>query len=135
MLGVLTILSMLALEASAFWRLPCRQALTIERVDPLTDFGRVGQHVHTVHGGNGKFFSSNTFEAVILYGILIAGQQTGFSASASNADLMQSTCTSCQVLQDLSAYWTPVMYFEDTSGNFNIVSQTGGMLAYIHPSF
>lgn len=55
MLSVLTVMSMLALEASAFWRLPCRQSLTVERIDPLTHFGMPGEHVHTIFGGSGEF--------------------------------------------------------------------------------
>jgi hypothetical protein len=74
MLSVLTVLSILVLEASAFWRLPCRQALTIERVDPLVDFGVVGQHVHTIHGGNSKFFLLDISKTATLHSILIIGQ-------------------------------------------------------------
>lgn len=54
MLNSLALLSLFALEASAFWRLPCRQSLAVERVDPLVQFGQVGSHVHTIHGGNSK---------------------------------------------------------------------------------
>ncbi|RPB03843.1 hypothetical protein L873DRAFT_1833532 [Choiromyces venosus 120613-1] len=110
MINSLALLSLFALEASAFWRLPCRQSLTVERIDPLTQFGGVGEHVHTIHGGNSKF-----------------------SASSLEADLMQSTCSSCQVKQDRSAYWTPAMYFQDEAGNFNVVNQLGGMLVYYLP--
>ncbi|KAG0123529.1 hypothetical protein HOY82DRAFT_637691 [Tuber indicum] len=109
MLNSLVLLSLFALEASAFWRLPCRQSLTVERIDPLTQFGLVGEHVHTIHGGN------------------------KFSESSLEADLLKSTCSSCQVKQDRSAYWTPVLYFQDEAGNFNVVNQTGGMLVYYLP--
>ncbi|KAG0642261.1 hypothetical protein HOY80DRAFT_917857 [Tuber brumale] len=109
MLNLLVLLSLFALEASAFWRLPCRQSLTVERIDPLTQFGLVGEHVHTIHGGN------------------------RFSESSLEADLLQSSCSSCQVKQDRSAYWTPVLYFQDEAGNFNAVNQTGGMLVYYLP--
>ncbi|PWW76934.1 hypothetical protein C7212DRAFT_279251 [Tuber magnatum] len=109
MLNSLALLFLFALEASAFWRLPCRQSLTVERIDPLTNFGLVGQHVHTIHGGN------------------------KFSQSSVESDLLKSTCSSCQVKQDRSAYWTPVLYFQDEAGKFNIVNQTGGMLVYYLP--
>jgi hypothetical protein len=49
---ILFAVAIFALEASAFWRLPCRQALTIERIDPLTNFGGEAEHVHAIHGGN-----------------------------------------------------------------------------------
>ncbi|CUS11857.1 unnamed protein product [Tuber aestivum] len=109
MLNSLALLSLFALEVSAFWRLPCRQSLTVERIDPLTSFGLAGEHVHTIHGGN------------------------KFSQSSLEEDLLKSTCSSCQVKQDRSAYWTPVLYFQDEAGNFNIVNQTGGMLVYYLP--
>ncbi|KAL7270404.1 hypothetical protein RUND412_006892 [Rhizina undulata] len=102
----LAILSLFALEAHAFWRLPCRQSLVLERIDPITRNGEIGEHVHTVHGGN------------------------KFSKSADGDALLESTCSSCQVKQDNSAYWVPELYFHDTAGNFVGVNQTGGMLAY-----
>jgi len=109
MLNSLALLSLFALEASAFWRLPCRQSLAVERVDPLVQFGQVGSHVHTIHGGN------------------------KFSQWSLEEDLLKSTCSSCQVKQDRSAYWTPALYFQDEAGNFNVVNQMGGMLVYYLP--
>ena len=57
----------------------------------------------------------------------------GFSESASYEDLIASSCTSCQVTQDKSAYWTPALYFQSSSGDFTLVEQVGGMLAYVIP--
>jgi len=54
MLNPLVLSSLFVLGASAFWRLPCRQNLAVERVDPLVQFGQAGAHVHTIHGGNSK---------------------------------------------------------------------------------
>jgi len=55
----------------------------------------------------------------------------GFNTDASYNDLIGGSCTSCQVTQDKSAYWTPALYFEDGSGQFHLVDQVGGMLAYV----
>lgn len=39
-------------------------------------------------------------------------------------------CTSCEVTQDKSAYWTPPMYFQHQNGTVEMVPNVGGMLAY-----
>lgn len=39
-------------------------------------------------------------------------------------------CTSCGVVEDRSAYWTPALYFQHANGTVEIVQQVGGMLAY-----
>jgi hypothetical protein len=55
----------------------------------------------------------------------------GFSISADYNDLIGGSCTSCEVSQDKSAYWTPGLYFQSASGQFTLVNQVGGMLAYV----
>jgi hypothetical protein len=45
--------------------------------------------------------------------------------------LRESSCTSCAVTQDLSAYWTPALYFMHTNGSAELVEEVGGMLAYV----
>lgn len=45
-------------------------------------------------------------------------------------ELKQSSCTSCGVTQDKSAYWTPSLHFLFPNGTAVIVPQVGGMLAY-----
>lgn len=42
-------------SASAFWRLECDGSVGLARMDPLMDFGRAADHVHTIKGGSGKF--------------------------------------------------------------------------------
>lgn len=34
--------------------------------------------------------------------------------------------SSCMVKQDLSAYWTPPLYFQWANGSFTLVNQVGG---------
>ena len=54
----------------------------------------------------------------------------GFSDSAGTAELLAGDCTSCEVSQDKSAYWTPALYFQNSAtGEFSLVNQVGGMLA------
>lgn len=43
--------------------------------------------------------------------------------------LRESSCTSCAIEQDKSAYWTPALYFMHPNGSAEIVEQVGGMLA------
>lgn len=38
-------------------------------------------------------------------------------------------CTSCGVREDMSAYWTPPLYFEHQNGTTEMVPNVGGMLA------
>lgn len=48
--------------------------------------------------------------------------------STTNDDLRDSTCSSCSVKEDKSAYWTPNLYWEAPNGELTALNQTGGML-------
>lgn len=98
-------IAQLLVPASAFWRMECRGRVGLARVDPLVSPGEVAQHVHAIHGSS------------------------GFSESSTYEDVTGADCTSCAVTQDKSVYWTPAMYFKHEDGTFELVSQTGGMLA------
>ncbi|KAF2717495.1 hypothetical protein K431DRAFT_333967 [Polychaeton citri CBS 116435] len=93
-------------NAAAFWRMPCRSRTGLGRIDPIVDPGTISSHVHAIHGG--KNFGFNT----------------------TSDDLVDSSCTSCAVTQDRSAYWTPALYFQYHNGTTVLVEQVGGMLAY-----
>merc|ERR1711939_175334 len=104
-----------AVPASAFWRMGCPGRLTLERIDPLFAPGSVSGHVHTVSGGSGFGFDTDYDQ------------------------LRSSACSSCPIKQDLSAYWTPKLYYmSDAEGSsFEDVPQsgegggnTGGMTVY-----
>ncbi|KAH7054240.1 WSC domain-containing protein [Macrophomina phaseolina] len=101
-------LTILALSgaANAFWRMPCRGRTGLARIDPIVDTGVVSSHAHAIHGGS------------------------NFGMSIGYADLMDSSCTSCQATQDKSAYWTPSLHFMYPNGTTVVVDQVGGMLAY-----
>ncbi|KAH8656666.1 hypothetical protein BGZ60DRAFT_384562 [Tricladium varicosporioides] len=95
------------LTVDAFWRMPCLARSGLARIDPLVSYGSVAEHAHAIHGSS------------------------GFSETADTAALLAGQCTSCQVAQDKSAYWTPALYFQNTAtGKFSLVNQVGGMLAY-----
>lgn len=63
---------------------------------------------------------------------MVANQSSaGFGESSGYDELMAGDCTSCEVSQDKSAYWTPALYFQAANGEFTLVEQVGGMLAYV----
>ena len=94
-------------RAQAFWRLPCQARSGLGRLDPIISPGQVSGHVHAIHGGS------------------------NFGMSATGDELKNSNCTSCAVIQDHSAYWTPALYFQDAStGEYTLVDQVGGTLVY-----
>lgn len=99
-------LAFLAAPAAAFWRLPCKSTLVVERADPIISPGNVSAHVHQIMGGN------------------------GFDFEMDYADTQASTCTSCTVHGDYSNYWSPVLYYQHQDGSFEKVDQVGGGLVY-----
>ncbi|KAJ5919656.1 hypothetical protein N7454_009491 [Penicillium verhagenii] len=92
--------------ANAFWRLPCRGRTGLARLDPIVNPGEISSHVHSVHGAG------------------------NFGMSSDMDSLRESNCTSCGVLQDMSAYWTPPLYFMHANGSAQVVPEVGGMLSY-----
>ncbi|CZT21443.1 related to glyoxal oxidase precursor [Ramularia collo-cygni] len=101
----------LAGSAAAFWRMPCRSQTGVARIDPLVAPGSIADHSHIVFGG-GNF-----------------GQTTNYEDLAQCAE-PDYNCTSCGVTEDMSAYWTPPLYFQHEDGTVEMVPNVGGMLAY-----
>lgn len=64
-------------------------SLTSVRVDPIVNEGQPSGHVHIVQGGN------------------------AFAMTMDDDTPSKSTCTSAQINNDLSNYWTPSLYFKD----------------------
>ncbi|KAJ5958402.1 uncharacterized protein N7479_005552 [Penicillium vulpinum] len=91
---------------TAFWRLPCRGRSGVARIDPIVEPGEISSHAHAVHGAG------------------------GFGMSSNQAELRNSECTSCAVIEDKSAYWAPALFFMHTNGSAELVNEVGGMLAY-----
>ncbi|TVY75653.1 hypothetical protein LSUE1_G004355 [Lachnellula suecica] len=89
-------------------RFACSQ-LVVERLDPIVQPGVNGSaHLHQIVGGN------------------------SFNISMPTTDdpMALSTCTSCSYSEDLSNYWTAVLYFRARNGTFKRVSQVanGGLV-------
>ena len=64
--------------------------LTIQRLDPIVNPGMAPSvHLHHIVGGN------------------------AFNATMKGDIGEQATCTTCQMAEDFSNYWTAVMYFKD----------------------
>ncbi|KAH9206028.1 hypothetical protein DL95DRAFT_429735 [Leptodontidium sp. 2 PMI_412] len=93
----------LVVPGEAVVRLHCSQLVT-ERLDPLVSPGLTpSSHVHQIVGGN------------------------SFNATMSPTKDMpgESTCTSCQYVDDFSNYWTAVLYFRAQNGSYKRVPQLG----------
>ncbi|KAI1613238.1 WSC domain-containing protein [Exophiala viscosa] len=95
-----------ASPVSAFWRLPCKSPIVVERADPIVSPGQVSNHLHTIMGGNG-------FDFTMTYNSTQA-----------------STCSSCTVTGDNSNYWIPALFFQHQNGTFESVDQIGGATVY-----
>ncbi|KAK0752844.1 hypothetical protein B0T18DRAFT_433801 [Schizothecium vesticola] len=106
----------------AMLRFQCSQ-LVIDRLDPLVSPGSVpSPHLHQIVGGN-SFKPSMDF--------------------ATHDLVNASTCTSCTFTEDLSNYWTAVMYFKARNGTYKRVPQLpnegltgkGGITVYYIPPY
>ncbi|EXJ83114.1 hypothetical protein A1O1_06733 [Capronia coronata CBS 617.96] len=95
-----------ASPVSAFWRLPCKSPIVVERADPIISPGKVSNHLHTIMGGN------------------------GFDFTMDYNSTQKSTCSSCTVTGDNSNYWTPTLFFQHQNGTFESVNQIGGATVY-----
>lgn len=96
-------------------------SLTIQRLDPVVEAGNVpSSHLHHIAGGN------------------------AFNATMTGDVGARGTCTTCQMSQDFSNYWTAVMYFRHpTNGSYHRVpvinnaalaqGTTGGITVYYTP--
>ncbi|KAI2619508.1 WSC domain-containing protein [Hypomontagnella submonticulosa] len=69
--------------------------------------GVVSAHVHKVSGAS-NFGLSNTYE-----------------------NLISSSCTSCEIQDDKSIYWTPQLYYEYTNGSLLEVPNEGTVVYYL----
>lgn len=82
-------------------RFACSQ-LVVERTDPIVNPGlRYTPHLHQIVGGN------------------------GFNLTMSQDPAVTSTCTSCNFKEDMSNYWTAVLFFKAKNGTYRRVPQVG----------
>ncbi|KAK7757508.1 hypothetical protein SLS62_000523 [Diatrype stigma] len=85
-------------------RFACSQ-LVVERTDPLVNPGMLyTPHLHQIVGGN-SFNATMDPETYDMPGT--------------------STCTSCSFAEDMSNYWTAVMFFKHANGSYHRVKQVG----------
>ncbi|PGG99467.1 hypothetical protein GX51_06287 [Blastomyces parvus] len=103
---LLVVLAATISPALAFWRLPCRGRVGLGPIDPIVNPGKRAGHVHALHGA-GNLGMANTYD-----------------------ELRASECTSCEVIEDMSLYWAPALYFEHPDKSTELVNQVGGMLVY-----
>jgi len=98
--------ALLAQNAAAqnILRFACSQ-LVVERTDPIVNPGQIyTPHLHQIVGGN----------------------SFNLTMDPASHDLPAlSTCTSCSFKQDLSNYWTAVMFFQAKNGSYKRVPQVG----------
>ncbi|KAL8771573.1 MAG: hypothetical protein Q9209_003016 [Squamulea sp. 1 TL-2023] len=88
-----------------YWRLSCGLSQTA-RIDPIINPGSVSGHVH-------KFAGASNVNAQSTY-------QT----------LLQAPCSSCEIQDDKSAYWTPSLYYQHSNGSFEEVPNNGMAVYY-----
>ncbi len=97
--------ALLAQSASAqnMLRFACSQ-LVVDRIDPIVNPGQLfTEHLHQIVGGSS-------------FNVTMDG----------NHDLPKlSSCTSCTFKEDMSNYWTAVLFFKAKNGTFRRVPQTG----------
>lgn len=107
-----------ASSSEAYLRFGCG-TVSIQRIDPIVEPGKVpSSHVHQIVGGN-------AFNATM---------------DPARGDIAEkATCTTCQFTEDLSNYWTAVLYFKARNGSYKRVPQypnallgalQGGMTVY-----
>jgi hypothetical protein len=91
------ILALLALVEAGL-RFPCSD-LTVQRLDPVVEPGNLpSAHVHHIVGGN------------------------AFNATMQGDVGARATCTTCQMANDFSNYWTAALYFKHpTNGSYHRV--------------
>jgi len=92
-----TVLAFVA-SVHAGLRFPCSE-LTVQRLDPVVQPGQLpSSHVHHIVGGN------------------------AFNATMTGDIGAKGTCTTCQMAEDFSNYWTAALYFKHpTNGSYHRV--------------
>ncbi|KAM7191615.1 protein of unknown function (DUF1996) domain containing protein [Naviculisporaceae sp. PSN 640] len=93
-------------DSHAFFIVRCDKPILIERADPIQYVGRAGPHLHTIMGGN------------------------AFDWFMGSKTPRESSCTTCQVTQDVSNYWVPTLFFRTVNDTFMTVPQIGGINVY-----
>ncbi|EJT97083.1 WSC-domain-containing protein [Dacryopinax primogenitus] len=104
--GLLGLLALAARPAAAFFRMGCGSSLVIERADPIVSPGKPSSHLHNIVGGN------------------------GFDFNMTYDDARASTCSTCEIVEDLSNYWVPTLHQQAANGSFIQVPLVSPMTVY-----
>ncbi|RYN88784.1 hypothetical protein AA0120_g6816 [Alternaria tenuissima] len=100
---IISAFGLLASVNAGLLRFGCAQ-LTVQRLDPLVNPGaNPSPHLHQIIGGNS-------------FNVTMDPTKGHYLAA-------QSTCTTCEFTEDLSNYWTAVVYFKAKNGTFKRVPQ------------
>lgn len=108
------LVAFLAAPTSSTFVVQCYSRLFDQRADPVVSPGIASGHVHTISGGN------------------------GFNVTMDYNKARSSQCSTCNIKQDLSNYWSPKLYFRAQNGSFldvpiigdNDYGNKGGMAIY-----
>eukprot|EP00026_Physarum_polycephalum_P007113 Phypoly_transcript_07167.p1 GENE.Phypoly_transcript_07167~~Phypoly_transcript_07167.p1 ORF type:complete len:541 (+),score=72.62 Phypoly_transcript_07167:29-1624(+) len=96
-----------------FWKVLCQGTpLYRGRADPIVEPGIISNHVHKVFGANNFYLSSPTTPPLDVYNTMFA-----------------SSCTTCDITIDKSAYWVADLYYQWPNGSLTLVP-VGGLTVY-----
>ncbi|ODN96408.1 hypothetical protein L198_04122 [Cryptococcus wingfieldii CBS 7118] len=101
----LALLAALATQAQAYDDLLFTEdffPLINARLDPIIFPGQVSAHVHHVIGSS-AFIASEFFE-----------------------DSQTANCTTANLIDDLSNYWSPMLYYKWKNGSYSAITGDGG---------
>ena len=99
-------LGLLAGPSAAYWRLSCGIAQTA-RIDPIITPGKLSSHAHKIAGAS------------------------NINVNSDYNSLQQAKCSSCEIQDDKSAYWTPPLYYHHANGSFEEVPNSGMTVYYL----
>lgn len=98
-----------------FWKVTCEPTPIYRgRADPIVEPGRISNHVHKVFGANNFYLSAANADYVDVYDTLFA-----------------SSCTTCDISIDKSAYWVADLYYQYPNGTLQLVPVAGATIYYL----
>ncbi|KAF9055516.1 hypothetical protein BDZ89DRAFT_1125250 [Hymenopellis radicata] len=98
-----SLLACLVESVFAFFYMAANNLLTSQRLDPIMYPGIVAAHAHSIIGAS------------------------NISRNMTTADLRESACTSMPIVEDKSAYWYPILYFQHRDGTFSSVNSSASI--------
>ncbi|KIM21268.1 hypothetical protein M408DRAFT_333579 [Serendipita vermifera MAFF 305830] len=102
----LTLLSLTPSTVNASWRMVANTIVT-GRVDPLINPNAVSGHVHDYAGGS------------------------NFGVTYDHDDMRSSSCSSVEIPEDKSGYWSPAVYYHVRDGSYKLL-KSSYMVYYLH---